>query len=80
MFQYALVKDCQIRCTTANIHNHHTCFQILLIGLLADLISFNRQIGEEVLFRIRRLEGERAAEASRATTTDGAASRESAAT
>ncbi len=51
-------------------------FQILLIGLLADLISFNRQIGEEVLFRIRRLEGERAAEASRAPTTDGGSSRE----
>lgn len=35
-------------------------FQILLIGLLADLISFNRQIGEETLYRIRRLEAERA--------------------
>jgi glycosyltransferase involved in cell wall biosynthesis len=35
-------------------------FQILLIGLLADLISFNRQIGEEALYRIRRLEAERA--------------------
>jgi glycosyltransferase involved in cell wall biosynthesis len=31
-------------------------FQILLIGLLADLIGFNRKILEEVLFRLRRLE------------------------
>ena len=31
-------------------------FQILLIGLLADLISFNRQILEDALFRLRRLE------------------------
>lgn len=37
-------------------------FQILLIGLLADLISFNRQIGEEALYRVRQLEAERAAE------------------
>lgn len=37
-------------------------FQILLIGLLADLISFNRQIGEEALYRIRRMEAEREAE------------------
>ena len=34
-------------------------FQILLIGLLADLISFNRRILEEVLYRLRRLELER---------------------
>jgi hypothetical protein len=31
-------------------------FQILLIGLVADLISFNRKILEEVLFRLRRIE------------------------
>lgn len=31
-------------------------FQVLLIGLLADLIGFNRQILEEVLYRLRRLE------------------------
>ena len=31
-------------------------FQILLIGLLADLIGFNRKILEEVLYRMRRLE------------------------
>ncbi|MBI5033468.1 MAG: glycosyltransferase [Chloroflexi bacterium] len=31
-------------------------FQILLIGLLADLIGFNRKILEEVLYRIRKLE------------------------
>jgi glycosyltransferase involved in cell wall biosynthesis len=31
-------------------------FQVLLIGLLADLIGFNRKILEEALYRIRRLE------------------------
>jgi len=31
-------------------------FQIILIGLLADLISFNRKIIEEVLYRVRGLE------------------------
>ena len=31
-------------------------FQILLIGLLADLIGFNRRILEEVLYRVRKLE------------------------
>jgi glycosyltransferase involved in cell wall biosynthesis len=31
-------------------------FQILLIGLLADLIGFNRKILEEVLYRLRRME------------------------
>ena len=31
-------------------------FQIFMIGLLADLISFNRKILEEILFRIRRSE------------------------
>jgi glycosyltransferase involved in cell wall biosynthesis len=31
-------------------------FQILLIGLLADLISGNRKIMEEVLYRLRRVE------------------------
>ncbi len=31
-------------------------FQVLLIGLLADLIGFNRKILEEILYRLRRLE------------------------
>ena len=31
-------------------------FQVLLIGLLADLISFNRKINEETLIRVRQLE------------------------
>jgi len=31
-------------------------FQIVLIGLLADLVGFNRKILEEVLLRVRRLE------------------------
>lgn len=31
-------------------------FQILLIGLLADLIGFNRMILEELLYRLRRIE------------------------
>jgi len=31
-------------------------FQILLIGLLADALSFSRKIGEETLYRLRRLE------------------------
>jgi glycosyltransferase involved in cell wall biosynthesis len=31
-------------------------FQVLLIGLAADLIGFNRKILEELLFRMRRLE------------------------
>jgi len=31
-------------------------FQVMLIGLLADLIGFNRKILEEVLYRLRRLE------------------------
>jgi glycosyltransferase involved in cell wall biosynthesis len=36
-------------------------FQVLLIGLLSDLIGFNRKILEEMLFRLRRMElsGER---------------------
>jgi glycosyltransferase involved in cell wall biosynthesis len=33
-------------------------FQVLLIGLLADLIGFNRKIMEETLYRVRRLEVE----------------------
>lgn len=33
-------------------------FQVLLIGLVADLIGFNRKILEEVLFRLRKLEME----------------------
>jgi len=31
-------------------------FQVLLIGLLADLIGFNRKILEDVLYRVRKLE------------------------
>jgi len=31
-------------------------FQVVLIGFLADLISFNRKILEEILFRMRRNE------------------------
>lgn len=31
-------------------------FQVLLIGLVADLIGFNRKILEEVLYRIKQLE------------------------
>ncbi len=31
-------------------------FQVLLIGLVADLIGFNRKIQEETLYRVRRLE------------------------
>ncbi len=33
-------------------------FQVFLIGLVADLISFSRKIQEEVLYRVRRLEME----------------------
>jgi hypothetical protein len=31
-------------------------FQVGLIGLIADLINFNRKIMEETLYRVRRLE------------------------
>ena len=31
-------------------------FQVMLIGLLADLISFNRKIMEDILIRLRRME------------------------
>jgi hypothetical protein len=31
-------------------------FQVMLIGLVADLIGFNRKIIEEILFRLRRTE------------------------
>jgi len=34
-------------------------FQVLLIGLVADLIGFNRKILEEVLYRVRRAEIDR---------------------
>jgi len=34
-------------------------FQVCLIGLIADLIGFNRKILEETLYRVRRLELER---------------------
>lgn len=35
-------------------------FQVLLIGLVADLIGFNRKILEEVLYRLRRIDVETA--------------------
>jgi hypothetical protein len=31
-------------------------FQVCLIGLMADLIGFNRKIQEEILYRLRRME------------------------
>jgi hypothetical protein len=31
-------------------------FQIFLIGLVADLIGFNRKVLEEILYRLRRIE------------------------
>jgi hypothetical protein len=34
-------------------------FQVMLIGLVADLIGFNRKILEEVLFRLRSAELDR---------------------
>jgi glycosyltransferase involved in cell wall biosynthesis len=34
-------------------------FQALMIGLVADLINFNRKITEEIMFRMRRMELER---------------------
>lgn len=34
-------------------------FQVMLIGLVADLVGFNRKIMEEVLFRLRKLELDR---------------------
>ena len=37
-------------------------FQTLLIGLLADLIRFNRKILEEILYRIRRADVEKSPE------------------
>lgn len=37
-------------------------FQVLLIGLLADVIGFNRKILEEVLYRLRKVELERDSE------------------
>jgi glycosyltransferase involved in cell wall biosynthesis len=46
-------------------------FQILLIGLLADLIGFNRKILEDVLYRLRRLE----LESARRQSPDGGAQR-----
>ncbi len=39
-----------------------TGFQVLLIGLVADLIGFNRKILEELLYRVRRLESDAPAE------------------
>jgi hypothetical protein len=42
-------------------------FQIGLIGLVADLIGFNRKMIEETLFRVRRMELEQAADPSGGT-------------
>lgn len=41
-------------------------FQVLLIGLVADLVGFNRKIMEELLFRVRKLEAGEHHEASTA--------------
>jgi hypothetical protein len=41
-------------------------FQVLLIGLLADMISGNRKLVEDLLYRIRRLELTRQGEAEEA--------------
>jgi glycosyltransferase involved in cell wall biosynthesis len=40
-------------------------FQVCLIGLLADLIGFNRKILEDTLYRVRRLELQRRSETGR---------------
>jgi hypothetical protein len=40
-------------------------FQVCLIGLIADLIGFNRKIAEEILYRVRLLELERTQERER---------------
>ena len=34
-------------------------FQVLLIGIVADLLSFNRKLLEEVVYRVRELESDR---------------------
>lgn len=34
-------------------------FQVVLIGVVADLIGFNRKILEEILYRLRKVEGKR---------------------
>ena len=31
-------------------------FQVLVVGLVADVISFNRRLIEEILLRVRRIE------------------------
>lgn len=38
-------------------------FQVLLIGLVADLLSFNRKLLEEIVYRVRQLESTRRPEA-----------------
>jgi glycosyltransferase involved in cell wall biosynthesis len=38
-------------------------FQVLLIGIVADLLSFNRKLLEEVVYRVRQLENSREPEA-----------------
>ncbi|NJN81578.1 MAG: glycosyltransferase family 2 protein [Caldilineaceae bacterium] len=38
-------------------------FQVLLIGLVADLVGFNRKILDQVLYRIRKIEAHRSEEA-----------------
>lgn len=37
-------------------------FQVMLIGVVADLIGFNRKIIEEILYRLRRVEADQAAD------------------
>jgi hypothetical protein len=34
-------------------------FQVVVMGLLADLIGFNRQLVENILYRIRKIESKR---------------------
>jgi glycosyltransferase involved in cell wall biosynthesis len=52
-------------------------FQVCLIGLLADLIAFNRKIMEEMIYRVRRLELDgRGASAESHSTTQGEPMRE----
>lgn len=46
-------------------------FQVLLIGLLADLVAANRRLTEEALVRLRRLESSGGAPASGAANPDG---------
>ncbi len=44
-----------------------TGFQMLMIGVLADLLNFSRKIQEELIFRVRRLEAHAGPSADRST-------------